>query len=276
MLFDPEFREDVYADPSGRLAGQGLTEAEKGFVVRPDRRAYGTDTHRASRALSALIEEYPVTSAIVARENGGIARLHAFFASSDFHECIISRGSIAEAFGAYLATVETDSTFSTLLELELSVVKVRRTCGQVDDEERGSQTGHLMLSPRLRLLRAAPALLREYGRVLSLLDRHEGGRLAGVLAPELSLSGPKSEQGGSTEWILVLCPLGEDAPTMEVLPPALGALLDSARIVASVEQLSGEMVRLGAEPGEAADILAGLINDQLLLWCSAGNLKTGG
>ena len=63
MLFDADFARRVYEDPSKSLATEDLSDEERAFLVAPDRRAYGTDEHRASRALSALFEEFPVTSA---------------------------------------------------------------------------------------------------------------------------------------------------------------------------------------------------------------------
>ena len=57
MLFDPRFRDAVYAEPAAALAATDLTAEERGWVVRPDRRAYATDVTRHARALLALAEE---------------------------------------------------------------------------------------------------------------------------------------------------------------------------------------------------------------------------
>src|SRR5438270_2960003 len=102
MLFDAGFRDRVYADPEAALHDVPLTAAERQWVVTPLPQAYGADAYRQSRALSGLLEEYPVAGALAVRCPQGVARLQRFFASAAFHYCIQQRGSMAEAFGSYL------------------------------------------------------------------------------------------------------------------------------------------------------------------------------
>src|SRR5687768_8290736 len=104
MLFDPTFRDRVYADPLRVLSDADLTPEERQWLVAPDPRAYGVDVHRRSRALTGLLEEYPVAGALAVRCAQGLQRLYGFFAATVFHQCIQQRGSLADAFGVYLAS----------------------------------------------------------------------------------------------------------------------------------------------------------------------------
>ena len=104
MLFDPTFRDRVYADPMMVLSDVDLTPEERQWLITPDPRAYGVDVHRRSRALTGLLEEYPVAGALAVRCAQGLQRLYGFFAATVFHQCIQQRGSLADAFGVYLAS----------------------------------------------------------------------------------------------------------------------------------------------------------------------------
>ena len=92
MLFDAVFRNRVYANPESTLHDVGLTLTERQWLLTPDPRAYGVDTHRASRALTSLLEEYPVAGALVLRTQRGLENLQLFFTSELFHHCIQWRG----------------------------------------------------------------------------------------------------------------------------------------------------------------------------------------
>ena len=92
MLFDPAFVDAVRAGPV-----EGLTEAERALLVQPDPRAWGTDRFRRARAVHALIDEYPVTTAII-----GVSAVDAFFSSPGFAATLALRGSLALDFGDWV------------------------------------------------------------------------------------------------------------------------------------------------------------------------------
>ncbi|MCA9557117.1 MAG: hypothetical protein KC583_01025, partial [Myxococcales bacterium] len=102
MLYDPALVEAVYADADAALADEPLSEAERAWLVAPDRRRWRADPHRRARTLQALLEEYPAAGARVARAEG-LAALDAFFSSPAFHGCVQRRGSLADTFGDFLA-----------------------------------------------------------------------------------------------------------------------------------------------------------------------------
>ncbi len=85
MLFDPPFIARVYADPERALTGVDLSPAERRWLVTPDRRAYGVDVYRRSRALAELLREFPVSAALIIRAGLGIARLDPYFSTAGFH-----------------------------------------------------------------------------------------------------------------------------------------------------------------------------------------------
>jgi hypothetical protein len=128
MLFDPTFCDRVYADPLAVLHDIELTAEECQWLVTPDRRAYGVDVHRRSRALTGLLEEYPVAGALALRWAQGLQHLYDFFAAAVFHQCIQQRGSLADAFGIYLSadTFAARAEIAHLAAVERGIARVRR------------------------------------------------------------------------------------------------------------------------------------------------------
>lgn len=102
MLFDPAFADAVYADATRALADTDLTAEERGWLVRPDRRAYATDPARPARALHAIEGELPAAIAALRAEGGDPL---AFFGSPALHACIEGRGLLVTACAAWLAAV---------------------------------------------------------------------------------------------------------------------------------------------------------------------------
>ena len=100
MLSDPRFRDAAYADPAAALAATDLTAEERGWVVRPDRRAYATDVTRHARALLALAEELPAATAWARAAGRDPAE---FFASPAWHGCVEARGVMTLAYAGWLA-----------------------------------------------------------------------------------------------------------------------------------------------------------------------------
>lgn len=92
MLFDPEFAARVRA---GRVAG--LSPHEHAILSAIDPRALTADPYRRARAITVLLDEYPVSIALV-----GTAVAERFFASEAFRMMVGARGSMAVAFGAWL------------------------------------------------------------------------------------------------------------------------------------------------------------------------------
>jgi hypothetical protein len=268
MLFDAEFRDRVYANPEAALHDVPLTAAERQWVVTPPPQAYGTDPYRQSRALSGLLEEYPVAGALAVRCPQGVARLQRFFASAAFHDCVQQRGSMAAAFGSYLQSVvfAAAPTVARMALVEAGGVQVRRappsvpaTAGPYAADTR------LCIAPWVALLAVPPTTLSHYSQVLQRLQQHGPVLLDAVLDTTYRLPAGPRVPGAASAWILVVRDATGAGFSLEEASPELAALVAAAHPTSSFGALCALAVRLGAERQEAVDILEGLVTDQLLI-----------
>jgi hypothetical protein len=268
MLFDPAFCDLVYADPAAALHGVDLTCEERQWLVTPDRRAYGVDVHRRSRALAGLLEEYPVAGALAVRCAQGVQRLYGFFAADIFHDCIQQRGSLADVFGIYVGvdTFAEQPDIAYLAAVERHIARVRRAPLQSEDPT-GILTPDtpLCLAPWVALLSAPAPTLARYSQLLQHLGQYGHTLLEAVLdtAYHLPPAPPFPQQ--EVAYILVVGGASADGPALEQTSDALGALLAAAQEAIPCRQLCAVAVRLGAEPHEARDIIQGLLADRLLI-----------
>jgi hypothetical protein len=270
MLFDPAFCDRVYADPVAALLDVELTSEERQWLVAPDRRAYGVDVHRRSRALTGLLEEYPVCGALAVRCLRGVQRLHGFFATDIFHQCIQQRGSMADAFGTYLASevFANQPESAHLAAVERGIARVRRA-PHLPDEPTSPLTDDtcLCLAPWAVLLEVLPSTLERYSQLRDHLAHRGSLLLETVLDTAYQL--PVASPLGQTEvtFVLVVNVPGDDGPSLEPTSHELGTLLTAAQGTIRCRELCAVAVRLGAEPHEAIDILQGFVTDRLLICC---------
>src|SRR5215471_3929378 len=267
MLFDAGFRDRVYADPQAALHDVSLTAAERQWVVTPPPQAYGTDPYRQSRALSGLLEEYPVAGALAVRGPQGVARLQRFFASAAFHDCIQQRGSMAEAFGGYLqsaAFAEVPSVAPMAL-VEMGSARVRRApYGPPAPASPCAEDTRPCVAPLVALLTVPPTTLSRYSQVLKRLRQHGPVLLDAILDTAYRLPAGPRVQGVASAWILVVRDAVSDDLSLEATSPELGALLAAAHPTILCGALCAQAVRLGADRQEAVDIIEGLVADRLL------------
>lgn len=273
MLFDAGFRDRVYADPEAALHNVPLTAAERQWVITPPSQAYGADPYRQSRALSGLLEEYPVAGALAVRCPQGVARLQRFFASDAFHDCVQQRGSMAEAFGSYLqsAAFAEAPIVARMALVEMGGVRVRRAPFVVPPSG-GSQPvtpyaedTRLCIAPWVALLAVPPTTLACYSQVLQRLRHHGPVLLNAILDTACRLPAGPRRPGAASAWILVVRDAAGDGFSLEEAPSELGALLAAAQSASTGGELCALAVRLGAEVQEAVDIIEGLVADQLLI-----------
>jgi len=234
MLHDPAFTAAVYADAAGALAGVDLDTRERAWLVRQPRAAWRADAGRPLRLLTALAAEYPATVPLATEHAAGFLR------APEFHAAVQERGSLAIAFGAYLMRAPRSEARS-LARLEQAIAIVRRA----PRVPAPSPVGRLRLTPRA-VVRDVPA------GTLALLERARRGPAEGGLGP-------------SDETVLVALPPGAAEVGLEVLEPALAAILRRAGDGTPRAALRGTAREQGADPGEDEEIVAGLVADHLLL-----------
>ncbi|MAB88797.1 MAG: hypothetical protein CMJ90_04975 [Planctomycetes bacterium] len=131
MLFDPAFVAAVYEDPKGALSGIDVPEGLVTQLVGNDRRLWGADHLRRSRALKVLLEEFKVSSTLALSLSRRLATLDGFFGSPHFHGAVQRRGYMALGFAEYLADDlagrgEVAAHARAVLALEAAMARSRR------------------------------------------------------------------------------------------------------------------------------------------------------
>ena len=127
MLYDPALVAAVQIDATRALADCGLSEREREWFRVADRRAFALDPYRRSRSLHALLEEYPVASALLIRARGEVALLDAFFGSRIFHTGMRDGRSLASLYGDYLHAQAPPPALLAVIALERTIAAARRT-----------------------------------------------------------------------------------------------------------------------------------------------------
>ncbi|MCA9687257.1 MAG: hypothetical protein KC457_34170, partial [Myxococcales bacterium] len=97
MLFDPKLAARICGTSELAADDPPLSADERTLLRAVDPRALATDHMRRARALQVILEEYPVSAAVV-----GVDWVDGFFASAVFRRCVSGRGAMAPAFAAYL------------------------------------------------------------------------------------------------------------------------------------------------------------------------------
>ena len=234
MLFDPAFTERVYSGPVN-----ALSEPERELLVSVDRRAWTTDRYRRSRAVQALLEEFPVTGAVL-----GVVGVDAFFSTEAFAHTLSDRGSLALDFGTWAT-----ERASGIARLELSIARARRA------EPRGAGIAtrpgvepvaigqaHLALFSELRQ-RLGPTPLETFAAGWEPVALPDAGPLEFLLV-ERAEDGNIGIGGGSA---------------------ALVALLTFASTGHERSDVEAEAVRLGCSASEATELVDDLLAEGLLV-----------
>ena len=283
MFFDPDFATRVVADPAGALPNDMLTTEERAWLARPDARAWRADPDRPLRALAVLGQEYPSAAALAVASGGGAARVRRFFATDGFAKVVMERGSMAAAFGDFLAgLVEIGVVPARRVpphaRLAQTVVLLRRrNPGALDrtaPEPNGRGTALTPESPRFRLA-AGKALHRAPAGTADLRDEiHDllvrSGRELTQAIFEPGLPAPRTRVHASRTEPLLLEIVPDDGPRMKrpvgvaEITEELNTVLAYAAEPRTPAELAAEVERLGADPGEGEEIIAGLIEEGVL------------
>jgi hypothetical protein len=236
MLYDPAFVQRVHAGPV-----PGLGEAELALLREVDTRAWSTDRYRRSRAVQALIEEYPVTAAVL-----GVKGVDAFFSSEAFGRVLTRRGSMALDFGTWA-----EARAGAVAKLERAVAAARRG-------ERPSGAG-LVTKPGVEPLLLPEGVLGFYAQQRQALGADPVAALAHGRAPV-----PTPSPGDGEDALLIE---RDEQGQVQVGggSAALVRLLAFATTPRSREAVLAHARRLGCDPGEDAEVVDGLIDDGLLV-----------
>lgn len=273
MMHDPAFCKRVYADPERALRDLPLTPQEQQWLVTPPPHAYSADPYRSSRALTGLLEEFPVASALAVRLPRGIPRLQHFFATQGFHQCVQERGSMAAAFGTYLTSEAFRSRkkspeIAHLAGVETALAHVRR-CAFLSAAPAEPVTAEtpLRLAPWVVLLTVHADTLRRYHVVLETLQQHGGSLVEAVLDTRYHLPLSTAFQGKAKAFLLIGGLPSHDGPSIEGMTDDLGELLTAAKRPMLLRDLYALAEAGGGEPEEAEEAITGLVDDRILSPC---------
>jgi len=237
MLFDPDLVDRVYDGATVPT----LDEHSRSLLVRADRRAWKVDPYRRTRALTALIEEFPASAA-----QAGVPRLDAFFSSDHFHTTCQERGSMALSFGQWI-----EALAGPIARLESALARVRRP--------QPMTVAGVGLAPSAALASLPAGVLDQYQALRAQLGENPVHALVEGRVRPVAL--PKSE---SIQRVLVFAqPNGDISLTMA--SDTLAELLLAADPAVDRQTLRAKARDLGADPGEEDEIIDDLIADGLLV-----------
>jgi hypothetical protein len=299
MLYDPDFAHAVYRDSGQALAGLDLSAREQSWLVQPDARAYRTDPMRRWRSLTALLEEFPATSAFILRRGreGSVPPemelLDAFFSGPDFHRCIQDGGSMIFAFSEFLGRKDhggapADSRVAPLARLETAIARLRRSRLSQPRPQSSPQSptqspwqsspqspqpqlsSRLALAPRALILTLPAGTYELHRRISRALEVQQRPAVACLRDPRWSLP-VLLDLEPMDEYLLVEKTIEEGTDRLHspvrhtTITLELFFLLGEAGAGADRRRLAEKACALGAEPAEAEEIIDGLIAEGLLV-----------
>lgn len=242
MHFDPEYAAAV----RGHASMPELGERERALLRDVDPRALATDALRRARAVHAIVDEYPVTAALL-----GLDVVDRFFSSPAFRSCVFERGSMALAFGrGYL---EAHRRAHGVGAIETAMALARR-----GERSRGPGPGELACAPGVEPVVTAAGMLAFYEGVRQRLGPEPLETLAKRRKPW-----PDVPPKRGREYLLIEAkPDGSLA--LGTASRELVELLRAAVEPRPRDELASEAIRLGAEVHEAEELLDDLVGDGLL------------
>lgn len=274
MLYDPDFAARVLADPDGALAGVDVSQEERAWLREPDPRAWGADDSRPLRSMTALLQQFPASAALAVRAAGSPGAVSGFYGSAWFHRAVMERGSLALAFGEYLAELgasgpRADGRVIPLVRLEQAIVRLRQAVGPVPPPLGGDALGLFRLSPDKALHVTAAGIGDLHEEVHLALNGAETGLARAVLDTALAM--PSRPVDPSRREPLLLELARDDGPRVRFpvgtaeITEAFHELLSFAEAPRTFDALMVEVERLGADPDEAPEVIEGLIDEGTLV-----------
>lgn len=246
MMFDPEYAARVRGDkPLDELGGR-----ERELLRGVDPRALGTDDMRRARALHVILDEYPVSAALI-----GVHVVDRFFGSAAFRACVFERGSMALTFGArYLVDVGARTVGVGMIETAMAHAR------RADRSRPSGLPQWLGCASNVAPVDVPAGTLAWYQRARERLGP-EPLRMLGGLRKPWPQKPPRD--GAAREYLLIEAKDGGALAIGTASEPLVGLLLaaDPPRPRA---ELVVAAIELGAEPDEAEALLEDLIAEGLL------------
>ncbi len=216
-----------------------LHDDEAALLLHADARAWRTDPLRATRLLATLIEELPVSCAVV-----GVDVARGFFASKPFQHAILHDRLIVDALGDWLLP-----RAGAVAQLEQAIALARRKRAR----RRLRHAGDLARAPGVELARVADGTLAFLARARASL----GAVPLEAVAKGVRIDAPHEPMHGALEHVLVV------GAELSACAEPLFALLSFARDGRSRTAVIDEARRLGAED-DAEELVDDLVRDGLL------------
>ena len=239
MLFDPVFAARVRTGPVPELS-----ERERALLRDVDPRALATDPHRRARAMHVLVEELPVTAAVLGMP-AGLEAIEGFFGSPELRAGLFERAALTTAFARWLG-----DRAHGVGRLEAAMAAVRRA-----EPPKGEGVSR---APGVRGLVVPANTLEFHQRVRDELRPDP----VHALARWGSRPRPSPPRRGRQFVLVERRPDG--SLDLGTATEPLVRLVIFADVLRSRAEVEAEAVRLGAEPHEAAELVDGLVSDGLL------------
>jgi len=254
VMFDPSLLEALRSEPEQVMGMESLSTHELTDLLSQDPRAFRTDSHRSSRHLQALLEEYPVSVHHFTQGNPG--RLLSFFSSARFHDAIQQWTSIRKAFERYLVE-QAPPEFEPLISLEGAIATSRHSSQNEDP----LSPGHWRLGPSKGLVQTPSGLCAKYSELL--LPMKETHILEALKSPPgsaLNLSGKKDS------WALIEKNEAGELEMGEIPESLAQILLEIEHKEVPHRELVDIIISLGADHREEAEeVLQSLRGEGLLV-----------
>lgn len=266
MLYDPAFVARVYEDPAAATRGCDLTDDERTWLVRADRRAWGVDPLRRARSMAGLIEEFPVTCARLVRALGvGSAseRLDRYFSSAGFHHDLQNGATLSESFGHWLAGQEAmmgvdAATVLAEHPIEHAIVRARRSFGSPADDLGPEE---LAWAPGVDLAIARDGAVQSFASALGALRHHPKGLQDAVLDAGYALVDPPPRSAAEI-GVLVLGQTGDVG--LETVSAELATILEVCRRPVAFDDLCRHAMKVGAAVEDVRGLVDSFAGDGVL------------
>ncbi len=249
MLHDPRFAASVFQHDARALSGLDVTAEERQWLLAADPRAFRTDPERGTRLWQAACDELAVALFVVLRCGIAPARLEEFCSTRHFHDAIMAENALVVAMGAFLEEVARTRGQPARRELAVSLVRLDTAMARL--RRRATPPcppGKLVLSETALVVRLPAGTLAAYERVAPCARAETLFDPAAPLPPLPSLEPRHSE--------LVLLERAASGLRLGAVSDALGKLLLFCETPQSQDAVCAEARRLGAAPGEDAELVA--------------------